>query len=325
MYLEDVSGELSPNTINAKEYQLGFFVRWCDGADADEPRIENLNDIRGRDFTRFKNWRKEDIGKVTLKTNLSALRTFMEFCVKIDAVESDIPDKINVPKLDQGENQRDTLMEAEQAQSILEYLHRYEYASLDHALFLTQWKTGMRMSAIHSLDVDDIQFDEAKLEVRNRPEEGTRLKNGPDGERIVTVSDDVVQILEDYINTNRVDVTDDYGREPLFTTRYGRMHKNQLNKHVYGITTPCNVGMDCPSEKKPESCEYAGGYDANIKCPHSTRPHDVRRGSITTYLRDGVPEKAISDRMNVAVKTLDRHYDQRTMDEKAEMRRDYFQ
>ncbi|MFB6102334.1 MAG: hypothetical protein ABEJ73_07170 [Haloplanus sp.] len=122
MYLQDVDGDLSPQSIQAKEYQLGFFVRWCEGDDADEPRIDNLNNVSGRDFTRFKNWRSDRINKVTLKTNLSALRTFMRFCVKIDAVDGDTPDKINVPKLDRGENERETLVDTDQAGDILDYL-----------------------------------------------------------------------------------------------------------------------------------------------------------------------------------------------------------
>lgn len=61
MYLQDVSGDLSPNTINAKEYQLGFFVRWSMGADTDELRIENLNNIKRLDFTCFKKLANEDI------------------------------------------------------------------------------------------------------------------------------------------------------------------------------------------------------------------------------------------------------------------------
>ena len=35
MYLEDVSGEFLPNTINAKDYQLGFFVSQSGGNEID--------------------------------------------------------------------------------------------------------------------------------------------------------------------------------------------------------------------------------------------------------------------------------------------------
>jgi site-specific recombinase XerC len=107
LYCEDIDGELSPNAVRAKQYQLGMFVDWCEGADTDETRVENLNEITGRDFTRFKNWRSEGINNVTLRTNLSALRSFMRFCVSIDGVPHATPEKINVPNLDNGENHND--------------------------------------------------------------------------------------------------------------------------------------------------------------------------------------------------------------------------
>lgn len=269
MYLQDVDGELSPQSIQAKEYQLGFFIRWCEGEDGEQERIENLNAITGRDFTRFKNWRSEGINKVTLKTNLSTLRTFMRFCVKIDAVDSDAPEKINVPKLDRGENERDTLVDTEQAGKILDHLSKFQYASFDHVLFLLQWVTGARMSGLHSIDVDDFDADSATLTLRHRPGEGTRLKNKQDGERVVTLPESVVEVLTDYVRHNRIDSSDEYGRTPLFATKYGRMHKNQLNKHIYSVTRPCFYGAECPADKDPSECEYTGGYDKELQCPPS--------------------------------------------------------
>jgi hypothetical protein len=50
MYCEDIDGELSPNSVRDKRYQLSKFVDWCEGADTNEPRVENLNDITGQDF-----------------------------------------------------------------------------------------------------------------------------------------------------------------------------------------------------------------------------------------------------------------------------------
>lgn len=96
-----------------------------------------------------------------------------------------------------------------------------------------------------------------------------------------------------------------------------------MNKHVYATTTPCQVGMECPADKSRLDCEHTGSYDKLLQCPHNTRPHDVRRGSITHWLRNDVPETAVSDRMNVSQKTLERHYDKRTNEEKAEQRRKY--
>lgn len=359
MYLEDVSGELSPNSVRQKRYQLGTFVEWCDGADASSPRVENLNEISGRDFTRFKNWRDDGISKVTLRTNLSALRTFMRFCVKIDAVGPEIPQKVTVPDLDHGDNTRESLLDPATAETILAFLSKFHYASLSHVLVRLQWRCGVRMSALHSLDVDDVDLEAQRITVRHRPEDpeeqaqpltvgddtdttdsprrgteqsnshdherkiGTRLKNGYDGERTLAVTEETVEILADYLEHKHTSVIDEYGREPLFSSARGRMSKGHLNKHIYKWTTPCAYGEPCPDGRESDGCEHTGSFSAFVSCPYNRRPHDIRRGSITHWLRQDVPETVVSDRMNVSQKTIERHYDQRSEEEQTEQRREF--
>ncbi|MFC7133745.1 MULTISPECIES: tyrosine-type recombinase/integrase [Salinibaculum] len=310
--------------MQAKEYRLGFFVRWCEGEDnGNEPRVTDLNDISGRDIHRYRNWRKDGINKVTLRSNLSDLRQFMQFCVTIDAVPDTIPEKITVPTLEQGENERDTYLSQDRAEAILDHLERFDYASLDHVLFLLMWEMGARLGGLHSLDVGDIDWEQNQIHVRHRPDSGTRLKNGQDGERIVALPPETMRVVRDYVDHQRTDATDDYGREPLFSSVHGRMHRRYLPKRVYRVTCPCEHGQECPSGKDPSECEYTASYDASVGCPHNTRPHDVRRGSITHWLKQDVPERVVSDRMNVSQDTLDRHYDKRTEEERADLRRQY--
>ena len=324
MYLKDMNGRLSPNTVRARDYRLSDFVEWCDGKDnGNDPRLTDLSELSGRDIYRYKNWRKDEINKVTLRTHLSDLRGFLRFCVTIDAVPESLPEKVDVPVLSDGENERETILDAHVAEGIIDFLDQYYYASLNHVLVLLLWQTGARISGMHSLDVGDVDLEEETISIQHRPDQGTRLKNGPDGERIVALPEGTVSVLDDYINVKREPVTDEYGREPLFASPQGRMHINYLPKRVYAVTRPCQFGKQCPADKDPADCEYVGPIDDAVACPHNTRPHDVRRGAITHWLRQDVPEKAISDRMNVSTKTLDNHYDTRTKSEKAEQRRQY--
>lgn len=53
-------------------------------------------------------------------------------------------------------------------------------------------------------------------------------------------------------------------------------------------------------------------------------PHNIRRGAITEFLADDVPQRAVSDRADVSGQILDQHYDQRTEIGKAEQRREWF-
>ncbi|WP_152421356.1 site-specific integrase [Natronococcus amylolyticus] len=104
-----------------------------------------------------------------------------------------------IPDIDPNENARDTAIGPERAGEILEYLEKFEYGSLRHALFYVLWHTGMQTGSVHSLDIEDSHSDEQYLEVRHRPEKGTRLKNKQGGEREVNLKPEICVVLDDYI------------------------------------------------------------------------------------------------------------------------------
>lgn len=325
LYRNDCEGELSPRTVEARDYRLGFFLRWCEGEDnGGEPRITNLNDISGRDIYKYRTWRKQDIKPVTLKAHISDLRQFMKFCVTIDAVPSSLPDKVGDVVLDYDENVNDDHILREKAEAILEYLEKFHYASKRHVLFLLAWKTAARIGGLHGLDVGDIDWENKRVTFAHRPDSGTYLKNKQQGERVVALEDDVLEIVHDYIENERLDVEDDYGRRPLFTSRAGRMSKAHLSKYIYYVTTPCITDNECPEGIDPAECEYSSGIGASVGCPYNNASHEIRRGAVTRWLQNDVPEKAIGDRVDMSTDTLDKHYDKRTSDEKAEQRREFF-
>lgn len=52
-------------------------------------------------------------------------------------------------------------------------------------------------------------------------------------------------------------------------------------------------------------------------------PHPIRRGAITAHLNADVPKDVVSDRMDVSVDTLDKHYDGRMKAERRKQRRQH--
>lgn len=318
-YLQEREAEVSGNTLQAHEYRLNHFVRWCD-----EQGIENMNEIYGRDLQQYRLWRREDGGlnNVTMVTQLSTLRVFIRWCENIDAVAEGVHDKIMLPSLSKNEDRREVMLDPEDAKKLIEYLRKFEFATRTHALIELMWHTGLRIGAAHSLDVEDYKTDETYIEIRHRPERGTRLKNKHEGGRYASLSADVCDVLDAYIEFNRKDSTDEFGREPLFSTAAGRPNKTTLRQNIYCITRPCEYTGGCPHDREIESCE-AIHHDNASKCPSSVSPHAIRRGAITHHLSKDVPEKVVSDRMNVGLDVLEKHYDQRTESEKAEQRRDY--
>jgi len=320
MYLEQRKQELSESTIQAHHYRLKHFVRWCE----EHEGLENLNNLTGRDLQRYSMWRREDgdLNNVTMVTQLSTLRVFIKWCERIDAVEDGLHDKIILPDLSQHEDQRDAMLDSEDAEQLLEYMRQFEWGTRTHALIELLWYGGMRIGAAHGLDLGDYNPDEQYVEIRHRPDTGTRLKNKKDGERFVGLSAGVCDALDVYIEYKRIEAEDDFGREPLFTSKHGRVSKSSLRDSIYRATRPCVYTGDCPHDREIDQCEAMGQYKASL-CPSSVSPHAIRRGSITHHLTEDVPEKMVGDRMNVSLDVLEKHYDRRTEEEKANQRRDY--
>jgi site-specific recombinase XerD len=319
LYLQTRKEELSENTWESHNYRLKHFIRWCD-----ERNVTAMESLDGKDLHEYRLWRRDDgdLNPVSLHTQLSTLRVFLKFCESIEVVENGLYDKLVIPSLTDGEDVRSSTLSADLAEQSLDYLRTYEYASADHVMMTLLWRTGMRVGALRSLDVADYDREQARLHVQHRPQGGTTLKMGKDGERIIVLRSSTCVVLNDYLDKNRPGSEDEHGRKPLLAFSSTRPAKSTIRGHVHRCTQPCLWNQQCPHDRTMDSCEDIGyGYGAG--CPSSVPPHDVRRGAITHWLSQDVPKQVVSDRANVNEDVLDEHYDQRTAEMKAEQRRKY--
>ena len=178
----------------------------------------------------------------------------------------------------------------------------------------------MRRSALRSIDLDDLRPNDYALILEHRPDTGTVLKNHDDGERWVYLGPRWYQIVDDYVEKHRIDVTDDYGREPLITSMYGRPTGDTIYKWVNVATQPCQYGRECPHDRDPNTCKATTtGYSS--QCPSARSPHAIRRGSITHHLMYGTSPEVASERMDVSLEILYKHYDARDEQSKMDVRK----
>ncbi|WP_256403691.1 tyrosine-type recombinase/integrase [Halorubrum salinum] len=322
LYLADREMELSEKSQENHRYRLDSWIAFCD-----EQGIENMNEVTGRTIHEFRIWRSDgegddydEVAKVTLKGVLATLRVFLEFCASIDAVEEGLRERVRVPKLNSEEISRNEKLGEANAEEMLTYLEQFRYASREHAILSILWHTGIRLGTLRSFDVDDLDTDERCLDICHRPDQGTPLKNGSAAERSIALGEYDVGVLQDYIEYNRPDVTDEYGREPLFASTHGRLSESPIRLTAYRWTQPCRWG-DCPHDEDPNTCEFRKREQLR-DCPSSRSPHGIRRGAITKHLRDGTPEEVVSDRMNSSRDVIEQHYDERSEREKMRNRRD---
>lgn len=320
LYLEDKRSELAAASVRSHKSRLGHFITWCE-----QQEITNMNELTGRDMHRYKLWRREyngGIKPVTLKTQMDTVRVFIRFVESIEGVPQGTAQAVQSPQLSDKANVRSVMLETEKAERILDYLEKYRYASREHIVMLLAWRTMMRRGAIRAICLQDYSSEKRCIAIKHRPEADCPLKNQTDGERIASLSKDTCGVIDDWIADRRPRVTDEYGHQPLIPTKSGRIHTSSIGTIVYNWTRPCAVGNGCPLGKEIDECEYTSRNHAS-KCPETVSPHAIRRGSITHHLRSDVPERIVAGRANVGVDTLERHYDQRSAEEKMEQRREY--
>lgn len=341
LWLKRQKSNKSEDTAQSYYYRVNNFVNWLE-----EEGITNLNNLTGRDVYEYDSVRRsEDIRKSTLNNVLGTIKLFLKFCVDIEAVPPELPPKVDVPALSKSDLVNEEKITADRAENILAKLERFEYASRDHALFALVWHTGMRLGTVRSIDLrdcyltgedlerlaheDDIENENLKrisipfLYIRHRPETGTQLKNKQEGERPIGLTTEIGNLLQDYIEINRPDVEDEYGRKPLFSSKKGtgRLSTSGIRSRFNIITQPCHYGV-CPHDRDPETCE-ALEHSYEARCPSSRAPHRIRTGSITHHRDEGWPQEVLAERVNASPDVIRTHYDQPNLLKRMESRRSY--
>ena len=317
-FLKERKEEVRKSSHRNYQYALQRLVEFCANQE-----IEYINNITGYDLKQFKLARREDgIKEVTLKNNLSTIRVFLRWCAQAELVEEGTAEMVQLPPLDRNDRTDDTVLSLDRVENVLDYLYKFEYAHRRHAVFQFIWHTCSRVGTVVAIDVDDYHPKREFVEIRHRPETGTPLKNGHTAERQVNLTEEVCEVLDDYVQTHREVVNDENGRLPLFTTSHGRITRNTIRKNMSVITRPCHISNNCPHERDLTECEATKAARA-ARCPSSVSPHPLRRSAITYHLNRDWPREKVSERANVSGEVLDEHYDARTAADRRNSRRQY--
>lgn len=314
-WLGKLRADKADSTVSAYDYQLKHFVEFCN-----DEGIQSIRNVTGWDIESFETERRnQGLEALSLHKELSTLRLFLEYCARIELVDDDLPDKVDPPDVPRDAHVDETRLKPDDARDLFGHYDANDYGSRAHALLALTWYTGCRLGGVRALDVDDYYPGEQYVHFQHRPDRGTPLKNGRDGERAVGITDYVCDVLDAYLEHNRKDKYDDQGNRPLFASSVGRCSENAVRAWMYLATQPC-LYSPCPHGNERDTCEWVD-YSYGSKCPSSRSPHQVRTGSITWQLNRGVPIEAVAQRVNTSVRVLKRHYDQPTHLEELEERR----
>ncbi|QKY17721.1 site-specific integrase [Halorubrum sp. CBA1229] len=336
IWLERQQMDKSESTVQSYRYRVRPFVEFLE-----DEGIENLNDLNGRHLLRFDSMRRSsgDVQKNTLNNQLGTIRQFLEFGIRANAVEPAVASQIDIPQVSKDERINREKLPTQRAKDILAYLDRFEYASRDHVLAFLLWETGARIGSLRALDLEDVYLEEDDLDrlryqedldvgesvleeilggvelpflyFRHRPDTDTPLKKKASGERPVNISEDLGDVLRDYIQFLRADGEDEYGRKALLASKksVGRISLSGIRIRAYELTQPCQVGKECPHDRDPQDCD-ARVNGQQSRCPSVRSPHKWRTGSVTWHRDRGWPPEDIATKMATSVELVNSVYDQ---------------
>lgn len=316
-WLDKQRAEKSEASISAYYYRLKLFVEWCEQHD-----IDDMADVDGWAVDEYElHRRSKQVAASTLHNEIKTLRRWLKYLGQIGVVDAGLWQGMEIPQIPETEASDDTRLSPPDAKALIEYYRDStpHYGTRGHALLEFAWHTGARVGGIRAVDLHDVEHAQAFVRFVHRPDQDTPLKNGRDGERVVALPAVVVDVLETYIDSERMDSHDSHGRSPLFTSTRGRPTTGTLRDWMYRVTQPC-VYSPCPHDRKRDTCEYR--EKAKLSgCPSSRSPHQVRTGAITWMLNKGDPADVVSKRVNATVEVIEQHYDKEQDIEEMEQRR----
>lgn len=320
-FLNSKRGQVKESSLRAYKYPTKHFVEFCNSHG-----IDTVGEINGYIIESWKRERQEDnVAQITFHNNVKKLRVFIRWCESAELIEYGTADRIDIPEVSTQDAVSDKVVELHEAENILRYLNTYEYGSRKHAFFQVLWHTGCRASGAIALDVEDFEpnADVPTLKFCDRQAQGTPLKNGRASERNVSVNEKTAEVLNDYIGLKRPDVVDEFGRQPLFCTKEQRLERQRAYKDFTALSRPCYTSNVCPHDRDINECEAAQKVKKAFGCPSSKSLHPVRRGAITYHIDRGWPKEKLSERVDVSVDVLNKHYDARTKEKERQGRKQY--
>ena len=272
-YLEycEVDRNLSQNTIKMYHFYLTDFISWIQKiTEQENPRITDLDydlikkyrvDLNRRISSRS----HEELKKSTQKTFLVALRAFLKYLVQEEDISILSPDKVVLGKPEAGVPK---VLNREQLLALFGAQNLSKRSGLrDRAILELLFSTGLRVSELVNLNVDDVNLNIDEFSVVGK---GRKV-------RTVYLSDSAKKALGKYMSTRN----DDFS--PLFLRYSGRsMGENDIDGESLRLTVRSVQRL----VKK---------YVVRAGISVDATPHTLRHSFATGLLREGADLRSVQE------------------------------
>ncbi|MFR5682888.1 MAG: site-specific tyrosine recombinase XerD [Clostridia bacterium] len=205
LFLEFLQNDkkLSDNTLQSYRRDIVQYQEYVE-----KEKINYLK-ITGQDIKEYLTYLQK-IGKKTstISRNLASIRSFYQYLLRVKKVKHDPTEGIQSPKI---EKKAPSILSAKEIELLLDQPKDVDLkGTRDKAMLEFAYATGMRVTEIISLDIDDVHLEEAYVTCKN----GTKQRNIPLG----TMS---LKALKEYIEEARPILIKNEDEKPLFVNING--------------------------------------------------------------------------------------------------------
>ena len=206
LFLEFLENDkkLSENTLQSYRRDIIQFEEYLDNQRLVYSKIDK------KDIKEYIDYLKK-IGKKTstISRNLASIRSFYQYQVRVKKVKKDPTDGIQSPKI---EKKAPSVLTSDEVELLLEQPKDVDLKGMrDKAMLEFAYATGMRVTEIISLNIDDVNLEDSYVVCKN----GSKSRNIPIG----TIS---MKALEEYIKEARPYLIKTDNEKALFVNVNGK-------------------------------------------------------------------------------------------------------
>ncbi len=180
--------EASPQTIRTNRIDLGLFETFI--------YSQNIKSINGPaiiDFQYYLKKQRQNSG-ASINRKIFALRSYGNYLKLYDVPRADTLPFYDVLKIRQGYRKRPGALTPKQIGLLFKAIDCQTILGIrDYAVYALMYQLGLRVGEVHSINLDDIDFENSKLNVIGKG-------NKP---RTLHINDELVEILSHYISVRK--------------------------------------------------------------------------------------------------------------------------
>lgn len=203
------SRQVSNNTVMSYERDINQFIKFI------EDENNKLFSATEKDVKEYVDSMKE-LGKsnATISRSIASIKAFYRYLCKHKLVEKNIADNIEVPKV---ERKDPIILSIHEVESLLEQPDLKDLkGQRDKAMLETLYATGIRVTELISIRLDDVNLAAGYIKIRKKAKE-----------RVIPIGNIAIKYLKEYINNVRPLLIKTEEEQTLFINANGQKMTRQ--------------------------------------------------------------------------------------------------